>query len=391
MARGKAVTKRGKCLKCGKPVAWKYVDSGWRLYNVALDANGNPIVEASGAFRASDERHTGCWTNAGTQEKEESESTGNTMTTDANGTTTTTNTSIDLDALKKSLKGEMRAEMIATLEGFGIRQTTTIKVVGADGKALGTSGDEIAHPMLADVILNLSGGEPVYLYGPAGSGKSHGAVQAFRALGKEAIVCTMPGMTAGKLLGFQGLDGKDILTAFLRAWTEGIGFVADEFDRAIPAVGAAINSALANGFYTVGNRTIPCTPGFGFVATGNTDMRGATRQYTAAQPLDLATAARFAFVPWGYDEATEMAITLAILPTAAPLVEWMRAVRAMLARDQVETVWAGPRESMKVAKALVRGHSLRSAVDSWVWRGYPAENVRRYERECPLPKVEVSK
>lgn len=404
MARGKAATRRGHCVGCGKAVSWKDVPP-WQLFNAALDANGVPLPNATKSgqrYQAGTERHTCAWfqsrnrsTTKIPETKPESvpealpepervpERTVETLDTDF------TAGSVDVDAIVAKARSEARAEMLKIIEDLGIKQETVIRIEVKDANGASSSTHDVVHKAFPAFLRDVAAGVPTYLYGPAGSGKTTAGELAGISLSREVIIQTMPGLTVGKLLGFQGLDGQDITTPFLRAFTEGLIFVADEFDRALPSVGAAVNSALANGKYTIGNRTVSAASGFAFVATGNTDMRGATRQYTAAQPMDLSTAARFAFHEWSYDSNLELAAVSKIIgqSNAVLLCAWVEAIRAELKRSAVETVFAGPRESIMIAKALLRGHSLKDAVDSWIWRGYPADAVRAFEARIPLPKV----
>ena len=391
MARGKAATKRGACVACGAQVMWKAVPtaekernnrSPWELHNQT--GGGHSCTMWQNGFRRSsghrEEQSEQTTVQTTTAQKDESLET--VMTEHVAGTVS----SQDLERIKS----EIRGEIITILAGFGIKQQKELIVRTDKGETLSKLDDETMHPMLTRVLKLAARGESIYLFGPAGSGKTFGACQIARILGRECIVQTMPGVTAGKILGFVDAGGREVLTAFIKAFVEGHVFVADEFDRTIPSVAAAFNSALANRWFTVGNQTIRAHENFVFIATGNTDMRGATRQYTAAQPLDLSTAARFAFIHWGYDEPTETAIVSKLLPDGHnALLDRGRKLRAALALDKVDTVWSGPREMEKIALDLLDGATMREAVNAWVWRGYPADAVAKYEARYPLPRVSV--
>ena len=408
MARGKAATKRGLCVGCGQAVAWKDVPP-WTLFDAELDSNGIPLPNSTKSgqrYQAGTTLHACAWFQNRAKAKVETQTRVETVpetlpeakpeveakpepkAVEALDTDFTAG-SVDVDAIVAKARGEARAEILKIIEDLGIKQETVIRIEVKDANGASSSTHDVVHKAFPAFLRDVAAGVPTYLYGPAGSGKTTAGELAGISLSREVIIQTMPGLTVGKLLGFQGLDGQDITTPFLRAFTEGLIFVADEFDRALPSVGAAVNSALANGKYTIGNRTVSAAPGFAFVATGNTDMRGATRQYTAAQPMDLSTAARFAFHEWSYDSNLELAAVSKIIgrSNAVLLCAWVEAIRAELKRSAVETVFAGPRESIMIAKALLRGHSLKDAVDSWIWRGYPADAVRAFEARIPLPKV----
>jgi len=383
---------------CGSQVTWKAVPtaekernnrSPWELHN--SDGTGGHTCKMwqNGFRRSSGHREEQSeQTTAQTAQKDETtvNSTMDNLETSITKTMVNVMNSEDIERVKS----EIRSEIISILAGFGIKQQKELIVKTDKGETISKLDDETMHPMLTRVLKLAARGESIYLFGPAGSGKTFGACQIARILGRECIVQTMPGVTAGKILGFVDAGGREVLTAFIKAFVEGHVFVADEFDRTIPSVAAAFNSALANRWFTVGNQTIRAHKDFVFIATGNTDMRGATRQYTAAQPLDLSTAARFAFIHWGYDEPTETAIVSKLLPDGHnALLDWGRKLRAALAMDKVDTVWAGPREMEKIALDLLDGATMREATNSWIWRGYPADAVAKYETRYPLPRISV--
>ena len=227
---------------------------------------------------------------------------------------------------------------------------------------------------------------PIGLHGP----HDRRVWQALRLIGLDSTVVTMPGMSHAKVLGYEKLDGSYLSTAFLRAYRDGGGLVLDEFDRMLPQVASAFNSILENGTMLQGDTRVAQHEDFAVVATGNTDMRGATRAHTAAQPLDYATAARFVFLYWGYDDTFERARVLSIIrnpKVTDSLLAWIRGVRSQIETDRLETVLAGPRESARIADDLVRGIPLSSAADSWIWRGLNGDTVRRILGRFPYPTL----
>jgi hypothetical protein len=158
-------------------------------------------------------------------------------------------------------------------------------------------------------------------------------------------------------------------------------------DRSIPQVASALNSVLENRVAVFNGKQVAMADTFRLVATGNTDMRGGTRTYTGAQPLDLATAARFAFVYWTYDETLENALVGAVLPKVATtaLLTWGRKLRATLAQDKHDTVFAGPREMLRMAQDVAAGESVEDAANAWVWRGLDTGTMRRLLNAHPYP------
>jgi MoxR-like ATPase len=280
--------------------------------------------------------------------------------------------------------GRIRAEVLSKL---GKKEVRILRIEDSAGKIVGQT-EEKTHPAVEELIRLMNLREHVYCFGPAGSGKTYAAEQAAKLLGFRSAVFPCAGAPASRLMGMTDATGRHVLTAFHDLWRNGGVAVLDEFDRMLPSAAAALNSLLANGVWIIEEKATPAHPDFLVVANGNTDLRGATAAHLAAQALDTATMSRFAFVAWPYDEEHESAIVLAVNPAMTPVLEWLRALRSTLAVDRVENVVAGPREALKIARYLtLSGATIRRAVDVYVWRGYPAEDVARYERALPLPRV----
>jgi hypothetical protein len=295
---------------------------------------------------------------------------------------------VDLEALKS----ELRAEVVETIKSFGIKPPPRVLIVrGPDGKDRPQPEGEIYHPAVDRLVALLAQGMHVYLTGPAGSGKTHGACQAARMVGLPYDVVTMPGQTSAKLLGYVKPDGTIVETAFTRMFTAPGVLVLDEFDRTDPGVAAMLNSCLENGLLNHGGKLLRKDPQFCVVANGNTTLRGASREYTAAKPIDYATAARFVFLRWNYDETHEAALVEQAfggnLEASSALLLWIRKVRAAIARDKINLVFAGPREARRIALDMMRGTDFAEAAHGHVWKGLDDEIVSRLVREIPYPTI----
>ena len=288
------------------------------------------------------------------------------------------------------IDARVKVAMKMILDEYGIEPPPTrIEVKVPDGRTFKTDAGEIVHPCVTELVGYLARRRHVYAHGPAGSGKTFGAEQACKLVGLECAVITMPGMTYSKILGFAAADGEQVGTTLLDCFENGKVAILDEFDRTLPAVAAALNSMLENGRFAQGKRTITRHPDFCVVATGNTDLRGGTRVYTSAQPIDYATAARFAFVSWPYDQEHEMSLVRSVLPPvpSKALVAWVRKVRAMLTRDHIETVLCGPREAYRIAEDVACGVPMDRSAEAWVWRGLDKDTVTRLIQACPYPEL----
>ena len=296
---------------------------------------------------------------------------------------------VDLEALEARVRGII----VETLEAYGVeRAPERFTYSGPRGEYKSEPG-ELRHPNLDTLIPLLARSVDVYLYGPSGSTKTFACEQAARVIGRPSAVVTMPGMSTARLLGYMRPDGQVVDTPFTQMFPNGGVLILDEFDRTDPAVAAALNSALANGRYNHGGRELVRHPDFVVAANGNTAMRGATREYTSAKPLDYATAARFRFVEWPYDEALELAFGRLWLPVrpAETLTKWARSLRRVFARDHIELVFAGPREVLKMAEEISNGSTIESAAAGWVFRGLDAATTSRLVTECPYPDVTSEK
>lgn len=152
-------------------------------------------------------------------------------------------------------------------------------------------------------------GKPLYMYGPAGSGKSYTAKQIAEALHLDYYE-TSQAMFAHELKGYGDAKGEFVETAFYRAFANGGLFFLDEVDASAPEALVVLNNAIANGrfdFPVIGN--VNAHPDFRVVAAGNTRMTGATLAYTARQMQDTSFKNRFFFAVVGYDREVMLDIT----------------------------------------------------------------------------------
>ncbi len=166
---------------------------------------------------------------------------------------------------------------------------------------------EVKH-MKYDVIKAcISEDIPVYLVGPAGSGKNHTLEQIAWELGLE-FYFTNSIQQEYKLTGFIDAGGKYHETEFYRAFTNGGLFFLDEMDASIPEVLVLLNAAIANKYFEFPTGMVSAHESFRVVSAGNTVGNGADEQYTGRLVLDQATLDRFAIIEFDYDLNIEMAL-----------------------------------------------------------------------------------
>lgn len=168
---------------------------------------------------------------------------------------------------------------------------------------------EIHHEQYETIKMCLESNIPVYLAGPAGSGKNHTVEQICRELGWDFYFSNSV-QQEYKLTGFIDAGGKYHDTEFFKACTSDNDcvFFLDEMDASIPEVLVLLNAAIANGYFE-----FPCgrveLEHVHFVAAGNTVGSGADEVYTGRMVLDQATLDRFAIIEFDYNIRIEMAIS----------------------------------------------------------------------------------
>lgn len=224
------------------------------------------------------------------------------------------------------------------------------------------------HYMQERLIRVLGAGCNVYLYGPAGSGKT-------TAGRKCADAFKLPFYFTGKidseylLLGFNNAQGDTVRTQFREAYEYGGVFLFDEIDRSAPSAFTALNAALANGICAFPDGVIAMHPDFKCIAAGNTRMSGADNTYTAGQQQDASSIDRFAFIQWGYDEKLELAL--------ASDKAWARLVQAVRAQVDARGInhLITPRATLDGCKLLACGDTWEDAASAVLWKGLDESTV----------------
>lgn len=185
------------------------------------------------------------------------------------------------------------------------RETITITTEGNEvGKVEGHTCRNFSK-----IVRTVAQKVPVYMYGPAGCGKSHTAKQVAEAIGLDFYE-TSTVLFAHEMKGYGDASGKFVETPFYKAFTNGGLFFLDEVDASAPDALVVLNTAIANGrfdFPVVGN--VKAHENFRVMAAGNTLMTGADLDYTARAVQDKSFINRFFFIGFDYDEEIEKAIT----------------------------------------------------------------------------------
>ena len=159
-----------------------------------------------------------------------------------------------------------------------------------------------------DMVLNLVNADiPVFLTGPAGTGKNVICKQVAKALGLEFYFSNAVTQEY-KISGFIDANGTYHTTQFYEAFTKGGLFMLDEMDASIPEVLVMLNAAIANRYFDFPTGRVEAHKDFRLIAAGNTFGTGADIEYTGRYQLDAASLDRFALVDVYYSPAIEKAI-----------------------------------------------------------------------------------
>lgn len=187
---------------------------------------------------------------------------------------------------------ERIAKEIATLppKEFVVRQGDTVRRLPKG---------EVYQPCF-ERLLRLAGARKnILLIGPTGSGKTHTAKQVAVALDLPfSVMSCSGGLTEAKFLGrINPLTLEYRVSDFIDRYENGGVCCLDELDGADPNVTLVLNSAIANDFIGLPDRTdnpiAKRHPNFVLIATANTWGHGSTRKFCGRYPIDEATLDRF--------------------------------------------------------------------------------------------------
>ena len=213
---------------------------------------------------------------------------------------------------------------------------------------------------------------PVYLAGPAGSGKNHTLEQVAKALDLD-FYFTNSVQQEYKLTGFIDAGGNFHETEFYKAFKNGGLFFLDEMDASIPEVLVLLNAAIANGYFEFPNGKITAHEDFRVVAAGNTVGSGADEAYTGRMVLDQATLDRFAIIDFGYD----LKIELALAKGNADLVSFIEDLRKQADEKGVRATFSYRCISM-VVKLETAGMKIDEIIKIAVVKGMDKDTINTF-------------
>lgn len=242
-----------------------------------------------------------------------------TPTTTTDNESSNTNNEEEVAKIKKNLSnkyGQIGEDFIEAAQKIVANIAPTTAAVNNVNNITIVTTDNGQHEVegttckdFAALCTTIKKGINLYLYGEAGTGKSHTCKQIAQALGL-AYYPMQQLLYAHEVVGYATADGSLVETPFYKAFTEGGLVDLEEFDSSSPEAALVINGAIANkvcNFPVVGVKQ--AHPDFRVIATGNTKMTGADIEYTGRSVMDASTKNRFMFREVCYDAKIEDSLT----------------------------------------------------------------------------------
>lgn len=213
---------------------------------------------------------------------------------------------------------------------------------------------------------------PVYLAGPAGSGKNFILQKVSEGLGLK-FYFTNSVQQEYKVTGFIDAGGVFHETEFYKAFKNGGLFFLDEIDASIPEVLILLNAAIANRYFEFPNGRIDAHEDFRVVAAGNTIGSGADELYVGRLVLDQATLDRFAIIEFDYERPIE----LSIAKGNAHLVDFIRELRRISNQNGIRATFSY--RSIMMVRDLERARvDLKEILKIAVFKGMRQDNINTF-------------
>lgn len=235
---------------------------------------------------------------------------------------------------------------------------------------------EVRHEKYDQIKTCLECNIPVYLAGPAGSGKNFTVEQIANELGWNFYFSNSV-QQEYKLTGFIDAGGKFHETEFYKACKDDKDciFFLDEMDASIPEVLVLLNAAIANGYFEFPNGKVNLNH-VHFIAAGNTVGSGADEMYTGRMVLDQATLDRFAIIEFDYSLNIEMNIT----SNNSELVSFIHQLRDEAKAKGIRATFSYRCMTM-VSKLEKSGMDMEIIIKIAVMKGLDADTINTFNPE----------
>jgi MoxR-like ATPase len=263
-------------------------------------------------------------------------------------------------------KARMKSNVMAVEKKPVIEEAKEIKLEVKTG--------EIKHSKYNQIKTCIECNIPVYLAGPAGSGKNHTVEQIAKELNYNFYFSNSI-QQEFKLTGFIDAGGNYHNTEFYKACTDDNDciFFLDEMDASIPEVLVLLNAAIANGYFEFPNGRVDLKH-VHFIAAGNTVGSGADEMYTGRMVIDQATLDRFAIIEFDYDENIENAITKGNVE----LVNFIHGLRHQAEEKGIRATFSY-RCLIQMTKLEAKGMDLEIALKITVFKGLDKDTLNTFQ------------
>lgn len=294
-----------------------------------------------------------------------------------------------MEVIKKQsipiIEQDIKDSCVSMLQDFIAKEYGTIErkiVTVVNGEEHTTTG--VLHEQFDTVLKFVENDEPVFLSGPAGSGKNYICQQIAEVLGLNFYFSNAVTQEY-KLIGFTDANGNYQPTQFYKAFTEGGLFMLDEIDASIPEVLVILNAAIANRYFDfpapIGYKK--AHPDFRVVAAGNTTGNGADYTYVGRNQLDGASLDRFAIVKVDYSKSIEDSMAGDIA-----LSDFCREFRKAADKTGVQII-TSYRAINRLAK-MTQIMELSDALDTCLIKGLAKDDIQIICRELSNSKYKTA-
>ena len=237
----------------------------------------------------------------------------------------------------------------------------------------------VQHRLFPTLVKLMQCGFPIWIPGPAGSGKTTAVNNACKAL--EATLYMPPeGPIENKygMIGYMQATGDFVETTLYHAAKEAaanpdklVVYFIDECDAGYANALMVLNAVMENGYCTFANgERVHYGRNLMFIAGANTYGNGATNEYVGRNKLDAATLDRFITLAWEYDEELERAIA-----GDDAWVSEVQKIRGIVRGLQIKAV-VTPRASLRGAALLKAGFKKQEVMDMVVFKGMHADHIK---------------
>lgn len=276
------------------------------------------------------------------------------------------------EEVAKQIEANIRARVDAEmreLKDIAEKKARRIEVVIGDKKNPVTGK---THKEFNRVLQRVARGRHIYLWGPAGTGKSYLAKQIADALGLPFYSETTL-QDPFDLKGFVDATGRYQETQFYKAVKNGGVFNLDEGDASAADIFVVVNTLLANGYFSFPNgERLDCHPDFHFMCTANTCGLGATQEYNGRFKMDESTRDRFSFIYIAPDKEIE----LQMAGNDAEIIEFAYAVRDAVKRANGLEFNCSSRVIKALAMSAEYGETPEETLDAEFIKGRNIDAVK---------------